>query len=189
MAAKGKPTLTNRQRVFVEEYLICWDGAKAARAAGYSPKTARAMAAENLTKPNIKALIEARLKAKAMQSDEVLARLAEQAAGNIGDFFKLVGEGEAVKLQVDLPKILARGHMIKSLKFREDGSLERIEMVDGQAALRDLGRHHRLFTDRYVIADWREEALADGVDPDAIKQKLTEEYVAAIRRRNGAASG
>tara|TARA_R100001440_G_scaffold56505_1_gene76287 strand:+ start:64 stop:474 length:411 start_codon:yes stop_codon:yes gene_type:complete len=52
--------LTDRQERFVIEYLACANGAEAARAAGYSEKTARQMANENLTKPYIVAAIEAK---------------------------------------------------------------------------------------------------------------------------------
>ena len=77
--------LSNKQRVFIEEYLTCWDAAKAARRAGYSPKTARFIGCENLTKPNVKAAIEQRIKEKAMSADEVILRLAEHARHDIGD--------------------------------------------------------------------------------------------------------
>lgn len=48
-----KDELTPKQRIFCEEYLIDWNGTRAAIAAGYSKKTAQAIAAENLTKPLI----------------------------------------------------------------------------------------------------------------------------------------
>ena len=50
--------LTDRQERFVIEYLACANGAEAARAAGYSEKTARQMANETLTKPYIVSAIE-----------------------------------------------------------------------------------------------------------------------------------
>ena len=45
--------LTHKQEVFCMEYLIDGNGTAAAIRAGYSPDTAGAIAAENLTKPNI----------------------------------------------------------------------------------------------------------------------------------------
>ena len=49
-----KKKLTKKQEKFCKEYLINGhNAAAAARAAGYSSKTAREIAAENLTKPNI----------------------------------------------------------------------------------------------------------------------------------------
>ena len=45
--------LTAKQAKFVDHYVITGSGAEAARLAGYSEKTARAIAAENLTKPDV----------------------------------------------------------------------------------------------------------------------------------------
>jgi len=50
--------LTEKQRIFCEQYVIDWNGARAARHAGYSEDTAAVIASENLTKPNIQAYIE-----------------------------------------------------------------------------------------------------------------------------------
>lgn len=50
--------LTGKQKRFCEEYIFDFNGARAARAAGYSEDTAAAIASENLTKPNIKAYIQ-----------------------------------------------------------------------------------------------------------------------------------
>ncbi|MCF8168633.1 MAG: terminase small subunit [Rhodoferax sp.] len=47
------PNLTARQARFVDEFLIDGNGAAAAVRAGYSAKTARFIASENLTKPYI----------------------------------------------------------------------------------------------------------------------------------------
>ena len=49
--------LTDRQERFVVEYLATANGAEAARRAGYSEHTAKEIASENLTKPNVKAAI------------------------------------------------------------------------------------------------------------------------------------
>ena len=45
--------LTDKQRRFVEEYLIDLNATQAAIRAGYSVKTAKEIAAQNLTKLNI----------------------------------------------------------------------------------------------------------------------------------------
>ena len=51
--------LTPRRQRFADEYVLCGSGAEAARRAGYSEKTARAIAAELLTKPDVLAAIQA----------------------------------------------------------------------------------------------------------------------------------
>jgi hypothetical protein len=55
--------LTAKQALFVDRYVLSLNGALAAREAGYSPKIARNQAAENMTKPHIRAAIEAKLHA------------------------------------------------------------------------------------------------------------------------------
>lgn len=92
--------MTAKQMRFCDEYLIDLNATQAAIRAGYSQKTARAMGAENLTKPDIKAFIEQRMAEKeaALIADqnEVLKYLTQVLRGetqsevvvveNIGDF-------------------------------------------------------------------------------------------------------
>jgi phage terminase small subunit len=74
-------SLTAKQTRFVSEYLIDGNGSAAAVRAGYSPKAARAIATENLTKPAIQNALQARQSADAtrlsLQRDNVLAGLVE----------------------------------------------------------------------------------------------------------------
>ena len=49
-----------KQLRWIDEYLIDVNGAAAAVRAGYSPKSARSIAHENLTKPDIQAVLQAR---------------------------------------------------------------------------------------------------------------------------------
>jgi phage terminase small subunit len=51
MAKAGE--LTEKQKIFCREYVYDFNGARAARVAGYSEDTAKEMACENLTKPHI----------------------------------------------------------------------------------------------------------------------------------------
>lgn len=50
--------LTEKQRIFCNEYILDWNGTRAAIKAGYSEKTANVIASENLTKPYIQAYIK-----------------------------------------------------------------------------------------------------------------------------------
>ena len=59
MSLEFKSTgLTLKQEKFVQEYVVCLNGTEAARRAGYSHRTARQIASENLTKPYIRAAID-----------------------------------------------------------------------------------------------------------------------------------
>ena len=50
--------LSEKQKLFVQEYLIDFNATRAAKAAGYSEKTAQQMGAENLLKPLIRDAIK-----------------------------------------------------------------------------------------------------------------------------------
>lgn len=54
--------MTKKQKRFCEEYLIDCNATQAAIRAGYSKKTAKSIGQENLTKPDIKAYIDEKLK-------------------------------------------------------------------------------------------------------------------------------
>jgi phage terminase small subunit len=72
--------LTLKQTLFIAEYLIDFNATRAALDAGYSPKTARYIGFENLTKPHIQAALEAAIEARMerlhMTQDDVLTELA-----------------------------------------------------------------------------------------------------------------
>ena len=59
--------LTVKQHRWIDEYLTDFNGAAAAVRAGYSPKSARSIAHENLTKPDIQAVLQARQAAMAKE--------------------------------------------------------------------------------------------------------------------------
>ncbi|OGO11459.1 MAG: hypothetical protein A2Y53_00130 [Chloroflexi bacterium RBG_16_47_49] len=150
--------LTSRRQAFIDEYLKCWNATEAARIVGF--KHPEAQGPRLLLNVIVKSSIKARLDEKAMSADEVIARLASMARGNMGDFME-VG---SVSYSLDLVKAEKKGllHLIHKIKDRtvmtrsKDGeetethTLE-IELYDAHAALVDLGRYHKLFTDNNEI--------------------------------------
>jgi len=77
--------MTAKQQRFCDEYLIDLNATQAAIRAGYSKKTANRIATENLSKPVIKAFIEARMAEKQSEliadQDEVLKYLTSVMRG------------------------------------------------------------------------------------------------------------
>ena len=53
--------LTTKQRLFADEYIKSGNATQSAIKAGYSPKTVRSIGQENLTKPDIKSYIDAKM--------------------------------------------------------------------------------------------------------------------------------
>ena len=136
--------LTAKQILFIEHYLQCWVGAEAARRAGYAPKSARHAASQLLGKSEVQKYIAERLVDIQMQSNEVLARLTEQARGSIEDFVNEKGE-------LDLAEAKKKGvlKLAKRIKIsRGNTNSKEVELYDAQAALVHLGRTMALFTDK-----------------------------------------
>lgn len=151
--------LTNKQKIFVEEYLVSWNAADAALKAGYAPKYARQTGYENLTKPYIKQRIEDRLAESAMSANEVLKRLSDQARASLLPFVEITPDG-FVYFDFSHPDAKNYFHLIKKIKTKRvrqitggkdaeewENEWVEVELYDAQSALVQLGRHHSLFTD------------------------------------------
>jgi len=138
--------LTDKQRLWVEEYLICWNATEAVRRAGYvgSYDVLRRIGSGNLQNPELRAIIEERIKTRVMTADEVLARLADIARGNMADFITINGQ-----TRIDLKKAQAEGklHLVKSFTKVRGGY--KIELYDAQAALVQLGKALGVLTERH----------------------------------------
>lgn len=161
--------LTDKQQAFVAHYIACWNASEAARRAGYSPESARSIGSENLTKPNIRAAIAARLAGLALSADEVLARLADVARADVRELitFDAAGHFSALRLHQDAPL-----HLIKKITPGKFGMA--IELHDSFAALIKIGEHHGLFKQgddilKYIdlsrLSDEQLARLANGDDP------------------------
>jgi hypothetical protein len=119
-----------------------------------------------------RAAYEQRWREMIMSGDEVMGRLSEQARVNIAEFVTIKwmptaviiplkkddddsGEEPATEtgdliqvVELNWDAIRERGHLIKAITNTRYGP--RIEMHDGQVALVQVGRHHKLFTDQQV---------------------------------------
>lgn len=141
--------LTNKQRAFIEEYLVDFNATRAAERAGYSgdDTVLASVGCENLRKPKIAERIAQRMRAKAMTADEALMRLAEQARQEQAEYYLPDGT-------VDFERLLAdgKGHLVKGTKWDRAGNLV-VEFYDGQAALALIGKHLTLFREHVNVEE------------------------------------
>lgn len=155
--------------MFVDSYLSNgFNATEAARKAGYkgNDHTLSTVGYENLRKPEIAIEVQGRLNEAAMCANEVLARLSKIARGEVVDFLDEDG-----KFDLRTARKLQKAGLLKKLKSRrtsknvdtfEEGqgdsreTLEtsliyeevEFEMYSAHEALRDLGKFHKLFTDK-----------------------------------------
>ncbi|MED3623249.1 MULTISPECIES: terminase small subunit [Neobacillus] len=147
--------LTAKQKRFVEEYLIDLNATQAAIRAGYSPDSARAIGAENLTKPDIRARIDKALaersKRTGINAERVLRELARIALvnpANVIDFEEATISGDAS--EDDLAAIASV--KVKTIPGENGDIVEReVRLYDKNRALELLGKHLGMFKDKLEI--------------------------------------
>ena len=134
--------LTRKQRVFIDEYLKCWNASEAARRAGYSVDTAGSQGNRLLKNAEISAEIDARVKSSAMSANEVLQRLSDFGRADMTDFLDLPEDPDGKLPSFNFARAIrtGKGHLIKKLKYKEDGI--EFEMIDTLAALALLVKIH-----------------------------------------------
>jgi len=151
--------LTNKQRVFIAEYLVDFNATQAAIRAGYSEKTAGRIGQENLQKPDIAAAIDQalgeRLKSLGVTSYRVLEELAGLGFSNMLDYIRISGGDAYIDLS-NLTREQAAAIQEITSETYVDGRGEDAEFVkrtkfklaDKKSSLELLGKHLKLFTEK-----------------------------------------
>jgi phage terminase small subunit len=153
MAKKKKQEgLNDKQKMFCREFLRDFNGAQAAIRSGYSQKTARSIAHELLTKPDVQQYVQAlaiQLNEKTdNQIERIVAELQLVAFGTIKDVAEWGSDGVYAKdssLLREEARIIAE---VSETSSERGGSRVKIKLHDKLKALELLGRYHKIFTDK-----------------------------------------
>lgn len=142
--------LTKKQARFVEEYLLDLNGAQAAIRAGYSPDSAKEIASETLTKPNVRrAVAQAmaeRSKRTGINQDRVINELAKIAFADMRNFAEWGPKGMKLKASGFLtPEDTACVAAVS--QSTGNTTKKAIKLHDKKGALELLGRHLGMFKD------------------------------------------
>lgn len=141
--------MTKKQKRFCEEYLIDLNATQAAIRAGYSPDTAGAIGAENLTKPEIQRAVARdmaeRSRRTGVNAERVVLELAKVAFVNVGN---VIDATDATLKEDAVPEDLAAIQSIKVKDMGDMGIEREIRMADKLKALELLGRHLGMFNDK-----------------------------------------
>jgi len=117
--------LTDKQEAFCREYLIDLNGTQSAIRAGYSKKTARSIADENLTKPDIVSRVK-----------ELMSERAERVERTADDVLRDLMAVRADAMQTVTDRDGNR------IMFNHAAALKAIELE---------GKHLKMFTDRTEV--------------------------------------
>jgi phage terminase small subunit len=136
----SSPSLTSKQLRWIDEYLIDFNGAAAAVRAGYSEKSARSIAHENTTKPDIQAAIRSRsleLAARCeLSQDEVIRGI--RATIDRCNQSEAVCDASGKPVMVTTPA----GDLVPAYRFEPMAVLRGWEL---------LGKHLGMFTNRHEV--------------------------------------
>lgn len=148
--------LTQKQKLFIDEYLIDLNATQAAIRAGYSPNNADKIGSELLGKTRvsdaIKTAMAERSKRTGINQDRILMELAKIALVNPEN---VVNFDEATIREDALPEDLAAVASVKVKRFpTKDGEgIEReIKFYDKTKALDLAGRHLGMFKDKLELS-------------------------------------
>lgn len=152
MAKKAK--LTEKQRRFVDEYLIDLNATQAAIRAGYSVKTANEQGSQNLAKLSIQQAIAEQMaersKRTGINQDRVVLELAKIALVKMTDIVDSQGRIKSDASPDDLA-------CIESVKYKESesdtgSSVEReVKIASKLKALELLGKHLGMWNDKLDV--------------------------------------
>lgn len=147
--------LTEKQRRFVDEYLIDLNATQAAIRAGYSVKTAREQASQNLTKLNIQQAISEKMaersKRTGVNQDRIVLELAKIAFVNAADVID--SEDATIKAGATADDTAAiQSVKVKVIPTKEGEGVEReIRLNDKLKALELLGKHLGMWNDKLDV--------------------------------------
>jgi phage terminase small subunit len=150
--------LTAKQQRFVEAYLANPNGARAAIAAGYSAKTARVIASENLRKPAIAAALAEAQRRRKEREQGLIERVREELAGMAFSNIKDILDEDKRVIEPSAWPARLRGmiHYEKreTIRHTRDGRTEhlmtkiRVKMPRKLKALEMLGKSLGMFSPR-----------------------------------------
>lgn len=118
-------SLTSKQLRWIEEYLVDFNGAAAAIRAGYSEKSARSIAHENTTKPDIQAVLQARQAATAKE----LQITREGVVRGLLDAFEMAKADRQPSVMVSAMAAVAKLLGLYAVETK------RVELTAGQGAV------------------------------------------------------
>jgi len=166
--------LTGKQKKFIDAYLgkANFNATRAARLAGYrgNGNTLSQVSFRLLRKDKIAEEVKLRLDESAMTSNEVIARLGEQAKADYHQYLNSDGTVNLKQLLDD-----GKGHLVKGYTPLKNGT--RVDFYDGQSALNILAKHHGLLTDKIDVKIENElenllELLESNLDTDTYERVI-----------------
>lgn len=139
-------TLTKKQALFVQEFLIDMNGTQAALRSGYSPRTANRIASENLSKPLIIGALQTAMNARAkrteLKADDIVKGFMNIAFTDVRDVLEWTGKSVTLKSMDDISDAAhAAIAEISETTNKDSVKTIRVKLHNKVSALDSLGKH------------------------------------------------
>jgi len=145
-----KSILSDKQRLFITEYLKDFNATQAAIRAGYSKATANRIASENLSKPDIKFELNKQIDLLLADNKDIALSVVREcqkiAFAKITDFVEFDNDGLVLKSSDDVD-----GSVLESISFDETitqsgmSTKKRVKLHDKLKALEILSKYTGLY--------------------------------------------
>lgn len=166
--------LTVKQKLFADEYIKSGNATQSAIKAGYSPKTVRSIGQENLTKPDIKAYIDAKMTEieshKIADAKEAMQAITSIARGETNEVQAQInpisGEWEKIEVPADLKtRLQAWREILKRYPLADELSKAQLRKTNADArvaearakSLEDNGQDMELLLDKMLETVTKED--------------------------------
>ena len=134
--------MNERQRKFVDEYILTGNASESARRAGYSAKTAGSIGERLLKNVEVRAALEERIKAasteKTLTQNQLLEFLSAVVQGQVCDqqlMTRLVGKGCSVIENVEIRASVQNRIRAAELLLRIQGAFKEVEQTNNSTNL------------------------------------------------------
>lgn len=147
--------LTDKQKKFIDEYLVDLNATQAAMRAGYKEKAAYRTGAENLRKPQIQEEIQKRMQERQQRTevtqDMVVKELAAIAFARATDYVEIRSNGVCGTVVIKPTTNLSDQQIRAIAGIKEGANGIEIKLNDKEKALELLGRHLGMWNDKLDI--------------------------------------
>ena len=147
--------LTNKQKKFIDEYLVDLNATQAAIRAGYKEKAAYRTGAENLRKPQIQEEIQKRMQERQQRTevtqDMVVKELAAIAFARATDYVEIRSNGVCSTVVIKPTTNLSDQQIRAIAGIKEGANGIEIKLNDKEKALELLGRHLGMWNDKIKV--------------------------------------
>lgn len=189
---KGAPRRNYRRERFVAHFLACGNGRKAAELAGYSPRTAHAIACHLLKEPDVIAAIEAGqrkvLDLAQVTAVDVVRELARVGFADVSDYVAWGPTGITLRDSADLSRDATAAVAEVSERPTPLGAVVRFKLHSKVEALTQLGRKFGIFKDHVEVeAGQRLRAAMDEASAK-LERRLASLAAGQKRAENGRAA-